>query len=186
MRPDAYARVRGFPRKNAAEDFYVLNKLAKVGSIVRLAGAPLTLEGRLSDRVPFGTGSALSRLVSLRGALAGFTLYHPAVFAHLAAWLKTLASTARSGGRVELALEALPKDNPFFRADVLIGSLERMGAFPAIRDAIARSSGAPAMLRAFHTWFDAFRTLKLIHALRAGGLPSPSYRVALAEALSRD
>ena len=48
IRPEAYAAVRGFPRKNAAEDFYVLDKLAKVGSIVRLAGRPLLLEGRVS------------------------------------------------------------------------------------------------------------------------------------------
>ena len=32
----SYAKVRGFPRRNAAEDFYLLNKLAKVGWIRRL------------------------------------------------------------------------------------------------------------------------------------------------------
>ena len=182
IRPAAYAQVRGFPRKNAAEDFYVLNKLAKVGSVVRLSGAPLTLEGRLSDRVPFGTGKALSQLVSSRTALSRFRLYHPLVFAHLAAWLRVLASMARSGGRVEQALEQLPRGSPFFRADLLIESLEGMGAFTAVREAIERSGDPPSMLRAFHTWFDAFRTLKLIHALRDGGLPSLSYREALAEA----
>jgi hypothetical protein len=52
-----------------------------------------------------------------------------------------------------------------------------------MREAIARSSGDPAtMLRHFHTWFDAFRTLKLVHALRDGGLRSPGYLQALAEA----
>ena len=28
-----YASVRGFPRREAGEDFYLLNKLAKVGSV---------------------------------------------------------------------------------------------------------------------------------------------------------
>ena len=96
IRPEAYAAVRGFPRKNAAEDFYVLDKLAKVGSIARLAGTPLLLEGRLSDRVPFGTGKALSDLVSKKKALSGFKLYHPAVFGHLAA----LGRRARRGRRI--------------------------------------------------------------------------------------
>jgi hypothetical protein len=182
VRPAAYAQVRGFPRRNAAEDFYILNKLAKVGTIVRLAGAPLTLEGRLSDRVPFGTGKALSRMVSRGRTRLSLRLYHPAVFAHLAAWLRVLASIARSGGRVELALELLPRANPFFRTDLLIDSLERMGTFPAIRESIERSGDAVSMLRAFHTWFDAFRTVKLVHALRDGGFPSLDYRVALAEA----
>lgn len=182
IRPAAYAAVRGFPRKNAAEDFYVLDKLAKVGTIARLAGTPFLLEGRISDRVPFGTGKALSQLLGKRGALAGFRLYHPATFAHLGAWLRALAAVARSGGRIENALEELPRESPFFKADLLVGSLEKMGAFTAMRAAIARSGDAPTMLRHFHTWFDAFRTLKLIRALQSGGLPALPWRSALAEA----
>ena len=182
IRPDAYARVHGFPERNATEDFYILNKLAKVGTIVRLAGTPVILEGRLSDRVPIGTGKALSKLVASRRALSGFRLYHPLSFAHVGAWLRVLAATARSGGRIESALEQLPHDNPFFRADLLTAALERMGAFPAIRQAIARSHEPAAMLRAFHTWFDSFRTLKLIHALRDEGIPSLPYPKALSEA----
>lgn len=182
IRPAAYAKVRGFPRKNATEDFYVLDKLAKTGPILRLAGAPLLLEGRISDRVPVSTGKALSKLLAKRGGLEGFALYHPAVFAHLAAWLRVLEETARSGGKAEAALAELPRDNPFFRADVLLAALERMGAFPAIREAIEESTTPEAMRRRFHTWFDAFRTLKLVHALRDEGLPSMSWREALAEA----
>ncbi len=183
VRPSAYAAVRGFPKKNAAEDFYFLNKVAKVGAIERLAGAPLLLDGRVSDRVPFGTGRALGDLVTKPRARSGFRLYHPVVFAHVAAWLSVLERTAQSGGRVDLAVDEIPRDNPFFRATLLVESLERMGAFAAVREAIDRSSGDPAtMRRHFHAWFDAFRTRKLVHALRDGGLGSPGYREALAEA----
>ncbi len=148
VRPDAYAGVRGFPKKNAAEDFYFLNKVAKVGSIERLAGAPVLLEGRISDRVPFGTGKAVGDLVAKPRARTGFRLYHPLVFAHLAAWLSVLERTARSGGRVDLAVEELPRDNPFFQTGLLVDCLERMGAFAAVRDAIARSSGDPSTMLA--------------------------------------
>jgi hypothetical protein len=182
VRPWAYAEVRGFPKKNAAEDFYALNKLAKVGAIERLAGAPLLLEGRLSDRVPFGTGKALTQLVSKRKGLSAFRLYHPIVFAHLAAWLRVLAHAARAKGDFQAALEELPRGSPFFRSDLLVESLEKMGAFPALREAVERSPDAPTMLRHFHTWFDSFRTRKLVHALRDGGFPSLPWREALAEA----
>ncbi len=182
IRPEAYAAVRGFPRKNAAEDFYVLDKLAKVGSITRLAGTPLLLEGRLSDRVPFGTGKALSDLISKKKALSGFRLYHPAVFGHLAAWLRVLDAVAASGGRMEAALDELPRGNPFFRTEALLAALEKMKAIEAMREAIARSGDGATMRRHFHTWFDAFRTLKLVHALRDAGLPSMPWRQALAEA----
>ena len=178
----AYAEVRGFPKRNALEDFHALNKLAKVGRILRLAGQPLLLEGRISERVPISTGKAIAGLVSRRAALTGFRLYHPAVYAHLAAWLRVLAAIARSGGNATEAITELPSDNPFFRTDVLRETLDRMGAFPAIQDAIARSSDAETLLRHLHTWFDALKTVQLLHALRDGGLPSFGYLQALAEA----
>jgi len=182
IRPWAYAAVRGFPRKNAAEDFYVLDKLAKVGGIERLSGAPFVLDGRVSDRVPFGTGKALSQLLDRKGALAAFRLYHPATFAHLGAWLRSIDAVARSGARLEAALDELPRGNPFFKAELLVASLEKMGAFAALREAIARSGDAATLRRHANTWFDAFRTLKLIRALQAGGLPALPWREALAEA----
>ena len=178
----AYAEVRGFPKRNALEDFHALNKLAKVGTIQRLAGLPLLLEGRVSDRVPISTGKAIAGLVSRRGALTGFRLYHPAVYAHLAAWLRVLDAVARSGGNVTAAITELPSDNPFFLTDVLRESLDRMGAFGAIQEAIARSSDEATLRRHLHTWFDALKTVQLLHALRDGGLPSIGYLQALREA----
>lgn len=178
----SYARVRGFPMRNALEDFYALNKLAKVGLIARLPGEPIALEGRISERVPISTGKALLDLVSSRKSLEAFSLYHPLVFAHLAAWLRALAAIARSGGSLDTALAGLPEENPFFRADLLVGTLEKLGAFQAVREAVGTSKDEETLLRRLHTWFDAFKTLKLIHALRAGGLPSISYHQALTEA----
>src|SRR5258706_707435 len=178
----SYAEVRGFPRRNALEDFHALNKLAKVGAIRRLAGQPLLLEGRISERVPISTGKAIAGLVSKRGALAGFRLYHPAVYAHLAAWLRVLAAIARSRGKVTEAITELPSDTPFFRTDLLREALDRMGAFQAIQDAIARANDEPTLLRHLHTWFDALKTVQLLHALRDAGLPSIGYLQALTEA----
>jgi hypothetical protein len=178
----AYASVRGFPRKNAAEDFYVLDKLAKVGTIERLAGTPLSLEGRPSDRVPFGTGRALRDLTVRRRALSSFRLTHPLVFAHIAAWLQALDRIALSGGDVTRAMAGLPSASPFFKTGLLREALEKLGIAGAIAQARARSSDAPTLRRHLHTWFDAFRTLKLAHALRDGGLPSIPWREALAEA----
>jgi glycosyl transferase family 2 len=177
----AYAKVRGFPKKNAAEDFYVLDKLAKVGAIERLSGAPLSLEGRPSDRVPFGTGRALRDLIGKRRSLENFRLYHPLVFAHLAAWLRILDRIA-SGAGLERTLAELPADSPFFRADTMREALERFGVSRAIAEARSKSSDPTTLRRHLHTWFDAFRTLKLAHALRDGGLPSLPWREALAEA----
>jgi hypothetical protein len=183
VRDASYAAVRGFPRRNALEDFYVLNKLAKVGTIVRLGGAPLRLKGRVSDRVPISTGRALGEMVAAGpGARRRSLLYHPAVFAHLAAWLRVLLALTRSGGKLEEAFGMIPRDNPFFRADLLEEALRKLGAFEAVREALAVGDDPVTLGRRLHAWFDAFRTLKLIHALRDAGLPSLHWSAALAEA----
>src|SRR5262249_56580254 len=110
---------------------YVLDKLAKVGSIRRLSGTPIQLDGRLSDRVPFGTGRALTDMTSTKRGVASFRLYHPLVFAHLAAWLRVLEAIAAKGGNLDQPLDALPEGNPFLRADLLQETLAGLGAFDA-------------------------------------------------------
>jgi hypothetical protein len=180
--PRAYAEVGGFPQVNAIEDVTIANDLAKIGSIERLAGAPIGLEGRISARVPVSTGQALSKLVAKKEAAAGFELHHPIVFAHLAAWLRVLGAIARRGGDLEAPLDELPRGNPFFRADLLEESLGQMGAFEAVREAIAQPGDEETVLRRLHAWFDAFRTRRLMDDLRDGGLVSLPLRKALSEA----
>ena len=180
--PEAYAKVRGFPKKNAAEDFYILDKLAKVGPVARLNGTPIQLEGRLSDRVPFGTGRALTDMTGSKRGVASFHLYHPLVFAHLAAWIRVMEAIAKSGGDVDKPLGELPSGNPFLQADLMQEALSQLGAFGAVREAIARSHDEATLLRHLHTWFDAFRTLRFVHLLRDGGLRSLAWRQALSEA----
>lgn len=177
-----YVEVRGFPRRSALEDFYALNKLAKVGRVVRLSGSPILLAGRTSERVPISTGRAISRIASGGRGSHELRLLHPLVFAHLAAWLEVLASVARSRGDLRRAFAKLAERTPFFRGDLLEEAVERMGAATAIRQAVDRSSSPETLLRHLHTWFDAFRTIRLLHFLRDGGFPSPGWREALSEA----
>lgn len=77
-----YAAVRGVPKRCAAEDFYLLNKLRKVGPVRTLGSAPLLLSGRASSRVPFGTGPAVSRAADMQD-LRQYPVYHPAIFERL-------------------------------------------------------------------------------------------------------
>ena len=42
---EVYAQVRGFPRRAAAEDFYLLAKAAKIAKLETLDGAPIVLAG---------------------------------------------------------------------------------------------------------------------------------------------
>ena len=39
----SYAKVRGVPKRTAAEDFYLLGKLAKIGKVAALNGTPISV-----------------------------------------------------------------------------------------------------------------------------------------------
>jgi hypothetical protein len=179
----AYARVRGFPKRLAAEDFYLLNKLAKVGTIRSLDSKPIWLSARTSNRTPFGTGRALERARGGERDRASLSVYHPDVFSDLGAWLQTLRALAEAGDAADPA-DLLPKQIgswPSADAERLRANLDASGAWAAARSGAKRARTPVTRAKHLHGGFDAFRTLKLIHALRASGLDS----IPLREALSR-
>lgn len=165
-----YARVRGFPRREAGEDFYLLNKLAKVGSVRQLGEGPaceaIEIDARVSDRVPFGTGAAVGRIVTMTDPAREFRLYHPAVFDLLRTWLSSVPDFLEARSSDVGDILSAPDQN------MLAGALERIGVGKALQHALRQSSDAAQFERHLHTWFDAFRTLKLIHHLRDHHLPS--------------
>ena len=75
---EGYLSVRGMNRREAGEDFYFLNKLAKAGPLRRIRETRVYPSGRASARVPFGTGAAVAKMVS--GARSDFLLYDPRIF----------------------------------------------------------------------------------------------------------
>jgi hypothetical protein len=178
----AYATVRGFPKRAAAEDFYLLSKLAKIGPVMSMRGRPIAVSGRPSSRVPFGTGAAVRR-ISAKGA-EPFTVYAPSLFRYLRVWLTTLFDVDLTGSNGAEDFErrvsrACAKDD--LDPAPLLSSLRALGAREAIASA-RRSKTTDPLRRHLMTWFDAFRTLKLLHTLQRGGLAPRSWRDALGEA----
>lgn len=137
----SYAQVRGFPRRQAGEDFYLLDKLAKVGRVASLGGAPVRIRSRRSSRAPFGTGPAVEALLGGKP----FEVYDPRVFEVLGQALRTIATPELDHPNLA------PEVHPWLDA-----ARSLTARYPASQHA--------ARLREH---FDGFRTLKLIHALTA-------------------
>jgi hypothetical protein len=164
---DAYAKVRGFPKRLAGEDFYILNKLAKVGAIETLSGAPLKLEGRFSHRVPFGTGVALAQIREKLAQNLPYEVYNPLIFLALKHWLQALDTASKYGdvSRFQGALrEVAPPLGPILRRAV-----ERTNSLKPVQKAMESVRG-DVLRKRIDDWNDAFRTLKMVHALRDEGL----------------
>ncbi|CAA0111259.1 Uncharacterised protein [Halioglobus japonicus] len=163
----AYAHVHGFPKRAGAEDFYLLNKLAKLGPVARLQGPCIELQSRVSARVPFGTGPAVAALTAAAQPLDSALFYHPQSFAALAALLALLPVLA---DRPEQNLAELMSDRGYW-GKTAANALNSLGIASALDHCQRHASSSEQFIRHFHQWFDGFRTLKFLHALRDDGLP---------------
>jgi len=176
----AYVSVRGFPKRAAAEDFYLLDKLAKLGPLRRLNGAPLRLSARFSDRVPFGTGRGTRDIAELESPRDQFKLYSPALFAALRTVLAGLDAFASS--RVPGALRSAIEASSTELVEPTLAALESLNVFAALEAAATQAPAGPVLRRRVHTWFDALRTLRFMHLLRDACAPSLPWHDALARA----
>lgn len=172
-----YAQVRGFPRRSGGEDFYLLNKLAKIAPIARLPGECIQLDSRQSRRVPFGTGPAVTRIMDSPAPHHAPLFYHPTCFEALRCLLATapeLGTTEQqyTGDALAARLQARGLAPELGRACAT--TLQTMGVEAALAHCRRQGKTPGQFMRQFHQWFDGFRTLKFIHGLRAAGWPDQS------------
>ncbi|NEQ97206.1 MAG: hypothetical protein F6K30_10845 [Cyanothece sp. SIO2G6] len=171
-----YAKVRGFPKRKAAEDFYMLNKLAKTGTVVQLQHPIVTLDSRISHRVPFGTGATMTRL----SQTSTFTFYHPQIFIHLREWLCCIDQLWFVDTAAIAHLDRWFEQSPWADAPWIPHLLE-IGLAQTLQQAQRQSRDRPHFHRFMQTWFDAFRTLKFVHYLRDSHYPSLSFEPLMEE-----
>ncbi|MEZ5572113.1 MAG: hypothetical protein R3E64_08825 [Halioglobus sp.] len=164
----AYAQVRGFPKRAGAEDFYVLNKLAKVGPIARLQGRSIELQSRRSARVPFGTGPAVDSIMTNTQIDDAALFYHPVCYQALRAVLAVIPALAQSPVTA-IAQQCVAQDLPPDLAQQIQSVLTAMDIAAALQHCRQHGKSSAQFQRQFHQWFDGFRTLKFIHALRDAG-----------------
>ena len=176
----AYLSVRGVPKREAAEDFYLLDKLAKVGPLRRPRVAPIAIRARASERVPFGTGRRSREIAEETQRGQPFELYSPHIFRALAAVVRGLDDFARSADPSALE-HALARDAPDL-AEPSQRVLTGLGTFAQLASAAQQAPAGPVLRRRIHTWFDSLRTLRFVHGLRDQGSPSLPWQLALASA----
>lgn len=63
VRADVYCRQGGMNKKRAGEDFYFLSKVIPLGKFSEINSACVYPSPRPSDRVPFGTGAAVRKML---------------------------------------------------------------------------------------------------------------------------
>ncbi len=168
---DAYVAAGGMNRRQAGEDFYFLQALAKTSRVDRIRTTKVHPSSRPSRRAPFGTGQRVDRF--LQGKDREYLVYHPDSYKILRAWFE-LVGTHRDAEAISLLELAKEID---VQLVVFLLTQEFEAVWPKLQ---ANARDADALLLQFHRWFDGFMSLKLIHYLRDKGLSEVDTFKALA------
>ncbi|MEW6195420.1 MAG: glycosyltransferase family A protein [Bacteroidota bacterium] len=169
---ESYIQVGGMNKRKAAEDFYFMEKLAKVTSIHEINNTTVHPSSRGSWRVPFGTGQRVNRFLSQNRD--EYLLYDPKSFVILKKW-----------NNIFLSKENKTADYYLKRAEEIYPSLKtflEMNLFAEHWRKIIESSKSSVQIQKQKIlWFDGFKTLKLIHFLRDQSFPEINMFDALDE-----
>ncbi len=154
-RASAYMAAGGMNRRRAGEDFYFLQQLAKTCGVEQLGGTLVQPSARTSQRVPFGTGEKVARLLNGEAAVS---FYPPQAFQILGFWLQ-LAGRWPAPAAAELLSELGEVCN---EAAAFMAEAGFRDTWPKL---VTQHRQPAALQRAFHGWFDALKTLRLIRRL---------------------
>lgn len=175
-RTSAYVASGGMNRRLAGEDFYFLQQVHKTSGVTALTGTVVHPSPRSSHRVPFGTGRSVGDM--LVDGERRLLFYQPVVFAIVEKWLACVTDNSEADASTMLAAAAA--------IDPVLGMfLEEIGFSAAWENLQKNSRGPEKLLTAFHSWFDAFRTMRLIHELSDRAYPRIAPEPAVAPLLER-
>ena len=161
-RADAYVKAGGMNRRPAGEDFYFLQQLVKTSGVALLTGTTVHPSARRSERTPYGTGRSVARLSA--GDWQAVRFYPEPVFGILGGWLQLAQQSWNAPA--ETLLDRARALSPELAAYLSEQSIS------AIWTCLQRQHrNETAFRNAFHSWFDALRTLRLIHHLCRGTYP---------------
>ncbi|MBR6215090.1 MAG: hypothetical protein IKQ84_01650, partial [Spirochaetaceae bacterium] len=162
---ETYAACGGMNRHIAGEDFYYLQALLKSTNEKTFIEIPTEVHpsARVSWRVPFGTGAAISGTINGTYKIKDFSDEAFKVLADFIALAEEVSAKAVNEGQplsedfLARAAEISPVLADFLKA-------EKFGLIWQNLFSQNRRS-ATALFRAFHCWFDGLKTIRLFHAL---------------------
>lgn len=155
VRAGIYTAQGGMNKRKAGEDFYFLHKVIPLGNYGEINGTCIHLSPRPSDRVPFGTGAAIRKML-LTGEFRWMT-YHFNAFIDLNALFGKIPLLFRS---TKETIRKIYQDLP-----VSLSEFITMKDFINIIEECRTNSATEASFtKRFFRWFNVFRVIKFLNA----------------------
>lgn len=174
VRADIYRKMGGMNRRKAGEDFYFLQKIIERGDFGNLNSTRVYPSPRLSERVPFGTGKAIGDWLADPDSLRlsySFQSFHD--LKAMTEQVPTLYNQDTVG--IESVRASL--------SPVLAAWLAAEGWNAKIAEIQTNTTGQVAFTKRFYQWFNGFKAMKCVHALRDQAYGERPLRVEARECL---
>ena len=170
-----YQKQGGMNKRKAGEDFYFLQKVIKAGGFNDLMKTRVLPSPRPSNRVPFGTGRAISDWLEKHSDIN--MTYNPQVYVELKSLFDSIDSILGSFYQSKAvdkkqygeAMDRFLIQNQF-------GSV--------IENVLINTSSLPKAKEKFNAWFDGFKIMKFAHYARDNFYPNVSVKAAAQWCLS--
>jgi len=175
VRSDVYQHQGGMNRRKAGEDFYFLQKIFPLGNFMEINDATVMPSIRTSDRVPFGTGRAMTEWE--KDHSVQYMTYSPESFMNLKQVLNNIDGcyTLSSSG-IKKRYESSPLT---FRDFVSVNEYT-----DKVSSCQQNSASAETFRQKFFSWMNGLKVLKYIHHCRDNCYPDIPVEEAVQWALN--
>jgi hypothetical protein len=159
VRADIYAGQGGMNKRKAGEDFYFLHKIIPLGNFIDISTTRVIPSPRESNRVPFGTGTAISKYLS--STAEEILTYAPECFLALSSFFQQAEKLFKiKAAAINEIIDRLPLP--------LKNCLLDMHMIEAINEINANCRSLDTFINRFYRWFDAFRVIKYLNYASRG------------------
>ena len=158
MRATNYVMAGGMPRKQAGEDFYLIQKVVQSGGYGELNTTCVYPSSRPSDRVPFGTGPSVKKMLNEK---TGYKTYNQKAFYDLKNLFENRMSLyGISPVQFEKYVDKLPESVRDF--------LIRDSFYDDVVNLSSNCSSQDVFNKRFFELFNAFKVVKCLNFVHNG------------------
>ena len=167
-----YVMEGGMNRRKAGEDFYFLHKIIERGNFGEINTCVVYPSGRVSDRVPFGTGRSMMKYEINAHDLEQF--YDFRIFIELRVLINSINSVW-SVKDDDLKIKSVYNKLPDLVKDFVSYEEWQM----QVNEAKINSNSKSTFDKRLFKWFDAFKVLKFVHYASENDFPRLYYKEML-------
>ncbi|MDR3338492.1 MAG: hypothetical protein LBT25_00100 [Candidatus Symbiothrix sp.] len=151
---ETYLKAGGMGKQQSGEDFYFLQKVFPLGKTKFIDTTKVYPAARLSDRVPFGTGPALRKML------------HENRFIKLSYQVAAFRTLKQLFDRIDFFFKKTENETAMLIRDLpeyLVSFLDADGFLPKIMEINRHTASLPNFRKRFFQYFNAFKILKYLN-----------------------